>query len=112
MLVPVAWLDSPRVVLPGGGTPIPAVGSLPEQVVASLAHSATAVFIVNLTGGYVDILIGPPGQEKLLCGSVGATPQQREFSNIPKGSRISLRSIDGTTITTGSFYCEFLADLH
>lgn len=105
-LTPVAFIDSPQV-LDCSVTSIPGSGSSPLQVVSSLKKSTAAVRIIDSLGEYVGLYVGKAGFE-VLTAIIGAGAPDYVECVIPKGSRVTLRNMATTAISTGSVCITFL----
>lgn len=89
---------------------IPAASSPPLQVVASLAKTAYRIKVDNGIGTeFIGFYKGAIGQE-VLIGSTGSLGVSYIETNVARGSRISIRSLGPTVLTTGTLMTEFLAD--
>lgn len=107
VLLPVAFMDAPQV-LNTNVTPIPGSGSSPLQIVSNLGtRMAYAIDYADSTGDYIGVYVGPAGQEQLVT-IIGGGVVSRAFCVIPVYSRISLRSITASPITTGNISCIFM----
>lgn len=105
---PLFFFDPP-IVLDTTVTPIPGSGSSPLQVVAnSGATSTVAVDYVDTTGDYIGVYIGSSGHETLLC-LIGNGLSTRAWGHVNANSRISLRSMTATPITSGKLSCSFMS---
>lgn len=106
-LFPVFFIDPPKI-LDSSVTNIPGSGSLPLQVVANSGlKSAYEVQYIDTTGDYIGLYTGLVGSEVLRCiiggGLVSSTPVV-----IAINSRVSLRSMTASPITTGKLTLTFL----
>ena len=107
MFLTVAYFDAP-LINDCTVTAIPGAASSPLQVVASLPNPAEAIQFIDSTGKYIGVYMGGVGQE-VLAGVIGGSATQVSLmKTIPKGSRVSLRSVGTSPITTGSLFCSFL----
>lgn len=105
-LVVFSFIDPPEV-LDAVVTPIPGKASPPMQIVASLSRTVYAICIQNGVGtDFLALYRGPVGQEKLICGT-GVAGVYREDVFIPKGTRISIRSLSPVVINTGAIFIQF-----
>ena len=100
----IFFFDAPQV-LDCSVTPIPGSASLPLQVVASSAYPIGKILIDESIGTYVGLYTGLVGAEVLKC-ILASDDHQDVF--IPSGTRISLRSMDSSSITVGAICCQFL----
>lgn len=106
-LFPIFFIDPPSI-LNTFVTNIPGSGSSPLQVVAnSGVKAAFAISYIDTTGDYIGVYVGSPGNEILLTiiggGQVSVVP-----AVIAVGSRVSLRSLSASAITTGYLALTFL----
>lgn len=108
LLYPAVWFDSPKVLdcsivinnIPGAASP-------PLEVIASAETLIYAVHTIESTNEFIGIYMGAAGQEVLRCIVGGSTPTVIDAS-FAKGSRISVRSMGTTAITSGSVCCQFM----
>lgn len=106
-LLPIAFLDSPKVI-DTAVTPIPGSGSLPLQVVANLGVKATlAIDYLDTTGDFIGVYSGAANFEQLTT-IIGGGTTNRAYVVLPAKSRISLRSITASPITSGYLSCIFM----
>lgn len=106
-LFPIYFIDPPQV-LNTFVTNIPGSGMSPLQVVANSGlRSAYAIGYIDTTGDYIGVYLGASGHEALLTivggGQVSYVP-----AVIPAGSRVSIRSMTASAITTGYLTLTFL----
>jgi hypothetical protein len=107
MVCVVDYFDPP-VVLDAAVTAIPGSGSFPVQVVSSLAGDVCAVEVRDGIGTeFIGVYRGAPGSEVLVC-VVGGPGNSKIEARIPGASRVSLRSMNSTAITSGSLCVMFL----
>lgn len=85
---------------------IPASASLPLEVVASLAADVYAVQSVEDIGEFIGLYSGPASSEVLECILPLGGGEVRV--NIPAGTRVSLRHMKNTAITTDFIALNFL----
>jgi hypothetical protein len=98
---PTVFFDSPEIVN-CAVTPIPGSGSAPMQVIAdSGVKSAVAIDFIDTTGDFIGVYIGAGGHETLLC-IIGNGQISRAWGLFPAHSRVSLRSMTTSSITTGT----------
>lgn len=98
---PIAFFDSPEIVNTGV-TPIPGSGSPPLQVIADSGFkSAVAIDYIDTTGDFIGVYIGTIGNETLLC-IIGNGQSSRAWAVFAAHSRVSLRSMTATPITSGT----------
>lgn len=98
--IPIAFFDPP-IVLDTSVTPIPASSQLPLQVIANTGVSTGVGINYNdTTGDFIGVYIGPSGSEQLLC-VIGNGLTSQGWAKVPPNSRISLRSMRNTSITSG-----------
>lgn len=106
-LYPIYFIDPPKI-LDSGVTNIPGSASLPVQVVANSGlKAAHAIDYIDTTGDYIGVYTGLTGVEVLRCiiggGLVSTAPVV-----IAANSRVSLRSMTATAITTGKLTMSFM----
>lgn len=83
-------------------TPIPSNASLPLQVIADSGfRSAVAIDYIDTTGDFIGVYLGAPGEETLLC-IIGNGLAHRAWGVFTAHSRVSLRSMTTSAITTGT----------
>ena len=104
----IANIDPPEV-LDCAVTPIPGSGSAPLQVVESLAERANGILVYDATDQYIGVYLGPAGSERFLCNLGSSHPLTLSVA-IPKGTRVSLRSMQPDPITIGGLSIQFLGD--
>lgn len=98
---PICFFDSPQIVN-CSVTPIPGSGSPPLQVILnSGTRSAVAIDYMDTTGDFIGVYLGQPGQETLLC-IIGNGLTTRAWGVFAAQSRVSLRSMTASAITSGS----------
>lgn len=106
-IFPIAFFDPPQV-LDTGVTSIPGSGSSPLQVVADLGFKAAfAIDYIDTTGDYIGVYTGTSGHEVLKC-IIGNGLSERAWIVLAAHSRISLRSMSVTAITSGKLMCMFM----
>lgn len=100
----VDQLDTP--LLDTSGTNIPASASLPLEVVASTAAIVRKLVQVDDIGEFIGIYTGPASSEVLLAVMpLGGGEME---VNIPASTRISLRNMQNSAISTGMISINFL----
>lgn len=98
---PIAFFDPPQI-LTASVTPIPGSGSPPLQVIAdSGLRSAVAIDYIDTTGDFIGVYIGAVGHETLLC-IIGNGQNDRAWGVFAAHSRVSLRSMTASAITSGT----------
>lgn len=98
---PICFFDSPQI-LNCSVTPIPGAASLPLQVIAdSGTRSSVAIDYIDTTGDFIGVYLGPVGFETLLC-VIGNGLTTRAWGVFAAHSRVSLRSMTTSSITSGS----------
>ena len=100
------FMDTPRV-FDCAVTPIPGSGSPTIQVVASLKYKASRIQVRDAVGKWFEVFIGPVGFETPI-GVVGGGVTSHLDVEVAARSRVSVRSSDGSPITTGTFSLTFL----
>jgi hypothetical protein len=93
-------------LLDTSSTNIPGSGSSPVQVVATLAANVKRILVVEDIGEYYGLYTGAAASEVLKCViplGGGEVPVE-----INSGTRISLRSMTTTAISTGKIAINFL----
>lgn len=99
----------PPIILDAAVTPIPAVTDPPLQVIAELEFFVSRVMFYDGIGEWIGLYIGPVGQEVLFGVVGGQGPQEiKDIQLIPK-SRISVRSLTTSPITSGEILCKFFS---
>lgn len=97
---PIAFFDAPEI-LNASVTPIPGSGGNPLQVIADSGFkSAIAIDFIDTTGDFIGVYLGGSGQETLLC-VIGGGLNSRSYGVFAAHSRVSLRSMTATSITSG-----------
>ena len=96
--------DSPAI-FDASITNIPAVNEAPLEVISSHQYKTNRVHVIDAIGQYMEILIGPPGQEMPLH-AIGNRNEIYFAADIPKGARVSIRSLS-TRITSGTLILTF-----
>lgn len=105
---PICFIDPPAI-LNAAVTPIPGSGSSPLQVIADTgARSAGAIDYIDTTGDFIGVYIGGIGLESLLC-IIGNGLSSRSLAAIAPHSRLSLRSLTATSITSGHLTCAVMS---
>lgn len=100
---PICFFDSPEIIT-ASVTPIPAASAPPLEVIADSGFkSAVAIDYIDTTGDFIGVYIGSVGQEKLLC-IIGNGQSGRSWGVFAAHSRVSLRSMSSSSITSGSVY--------
>lgn len=103
-LTVVDQLDTP--LLDTASPNIPASSGNPLEVVASTAATVREINIVDDIGAFYGIYTGAALSEVLLCvAPLGGGSLQ---VNIPSGTRISLRAMENTAISSGKVAINFL----
>lgn len=98
---PICFFDAPEIIN-ASVTPIPSSGSFPLQVIAdSGTKSAVAIDYIDTTGDFIGVYLGLVGLEKLLC-IIGNGQNSRAWGVFPAHSRVSLRSMTASSITSGT----------
>lgn len=98
---PVAFFDAPQIVNTSV-TPIPGSGSSPLQVIADTGvRSGVAIDYMDTTGDFIGVYLGSIGNERLLC-IIGNGLTTRAWGVFAAHSRVSLRSMTASAITSGS----------
>ncbi len=93
-------------LLDTASTNIPASSGNPVQVVASLAAAAKKIISVEDIGEYIGLYTGPALGEILYCIlPLGGGEMQ---VSIPAATRISLRAMNNTAITSSKIALNFL----
>ena len=93
-------------ILDTSSTAIPGSASLPLQVVASTAADTQKVISVEDIGEYIGLYTGAASSEVLKCIlPLGGGEVQVD---IPSGTRISLRAIETSAISTGKISINFI----
>jgi hypothetical protein len=106
-IFPIAFFDPPQV-LSASATNIPGSGSSPLQVIANIGPKAAfAIDYIDSTGDYIGVYIGASGFETFGC-VIGGGLNTRAWLVIPAQSRVSLRSMSATPITSGQLMCAFV----
>lgn len=103
----VDYFDSPEV-LDAAVTSIPGSGGAFLQVVASLYLSCYRISIRDgIQDRLIGLYVGAPGSEALAY-ILGMDPGRNVDIYIPKGSRISLRSMGATAVSSGDLCILFM----
>lgn len=98
-LFPICFMDTP--VLNSSVHNIPGSGSAPLQVIAkSGVKAAYAVDYLDTTGENIGVYLGPANNETLAC-ILGGGAISRAQVVIAANSRVSVRSMEASTITNG-----------
>ena len=106
-LFPIYYIDAPQV-LNTAVTNIPGSGSSPLQVVANSGHKAAyGIQFMDQTGDSIGVYTGPVGQE-VLKTIIGNGLNEIVPVVIPASSRVSLRSMTASSITSGNITIIFL----
>lgn len=85
---------------------IPASASSPLQIVASTAAAVNRLVSVEDIGEFIGVYTGAPASEVLLCVlPLGGGEIQ---ANIPAGTRVSLRNMKNSAITSGFIAINFV----
>jgi hypothetical protein len=102
------FIDAPQV-LDATVTPIPANTSSPLQIVANLSTEIQGFEVGDgIQQGFIGVYVGDVGQEVLVDIIGGPSHPERHIA-IAKGSRISLRSMNAQSMTTGLLKLVFIA---
>lgn len=101
----VDLFDTP--LLDTSGTNIPGSASNPVQVVASLAAAVKAVDIMDTTGGWIGLYTGAALSEVLKM-VIGPGMDRTVEVAIPAATRISLRSLTTSAISSGEVSINFI----
>jgi hypothetical protein len=99
------FFDPPEV-LDCAVTAIPGSGSSPTQVIAALPFDTARMLICDGIGEFVGIYVGAPGLEALVAIACGGRNYEVE-AFLQRGSRISLRSMSTSPITSGNLCVKF-----
>lgn len=106
-IYPVAYFDPPAV-LDASITNIPAISSSFLQVIANIGvKAAYAIDYIDTTGQFIGVYYGTPGNESLAT-VIGGGLNSRAWCVIPARSRVALRSMEATAITSGNLCCIFM----
>lgn len=104
---PVTFMDAPQV-LNASVTAIPGSGSLPLQVVSDTGKKAVySLQYIDSTGDYIGVYLGKVGVETLSV-IIGGGHNTTIPCLMAVHSRVSLRSITASPITSGYLSCNFL----
>lgn len=99
-VIPIAFFDPPQVI-DTSVTPIPANSSNPLQVIANTGlNIGLGISFNDTTGTLIGVFIGSAGQESLAC-IIGNGLSGQAWGRIPPYSRVSLRSMSSSSITSG-----------
>jgi hypothetical protein len=101
----VDLFDTP--LLDTSGTNIPGSASNPVQVVASLAAAVKAVDIMDTTGGWIGLYTGAALSEVLKM-VIGPGMDRTVEVALPAATRISLKSLTATAISSGEVSINFI----
>lgn len=94
------FFDSPGFI-DASATPIPDSGSSPLQVIAdSGPQTSIGIHYNDSTGDFVGVYFGAVGAEKLAC-IIGNGQTSTAWGTIPARSRVSIRSMTTSQITSG-----------
>lgn len=94
-------------VLDTSVTNIPASSGNPVQIVASLAGDVQKVYPIDDIGEYIGLYTGAALSEVLACIlPLGGGPAIEV--TIPSGTRVSLRAMENTAITSGKIALNFI----
>lgn len=106
-LVVADYFDSPEV-LDASVTPIPNALGAPIQVVASLAKTVYGLSVGDgISQYFIGLYKGPAGSESLVC-VLGAGTLLNIPVFLPRGTRVSLRSMTSDVISSGVLCVLFL----
>ena len=98
--IPIAFFDPPEV-FNAAVTPIPALADPPIQVISDSGISiGSAIFFSDTTNAIIGVYTGPVGKEILAC-IIGGGISSLSYGVFPSHSRVSLRSLVNTAITSG-----------
>lgn len=98
---PTVFFDPPEIITMSV-TPIPGSGSSPLQVIADSGFkSAVAIDYLDTSGDFIGVYLGASGHEILLC-IIGNGQTDRAWGVFPAHSRVSLRSMTASSITSGT----------
>lgn len=100
------YMDTPEV-LDASVTPIPGSGSSPLQVVSAMAIGCSKVSFYDGVGQYIGIYKGAAGSETLVC-IIGGGGSNQSPCMISFNQRVSVRSMEAASITSGSLCLQFL----
>lgn len=104
-LAPADQIDS-TPLLDTSSSNIPASSSAPLQVVATSAAIIRKIISVEDIGEFIGVYTGAPASEVLLCVlPLGGGEME---VNIPASTRLSLRNMKNSAITTGFIALNFL----
>lgn len=101
----VDLLDTP--LLDASSTNIPGSAASPVEVVATLAAAVKKIQILDTTGGFFGVYTGAAASEVLKL-VVGPGSDQTIDASIAAGTRISLRSMTTSAITSGNVAINFI----
>ena len=106
-IFPICFLDAPQI-LTASVTNIPAIGGTPLQVIADTGtRAAFAIDFVDTTGDFIGVYTGTPGNEILRC-IIGGGLNSRAWVVIAAHSRVSLKSMTTSPITSGRLTCTLM----
>lgn len=88
-------------------TNVPASGGSPQTLVASLAATVKAIQIFDTTGGFIGVYTGAAASE-VLKFVFGPGSDQTVDVSIASGTRISIRNLQNSAISTGMIAMNFL----
>lgn len=99
-VIPIAYPDPPYVI-DTSVTNIPAISSLPLQIIEDTGfQTGVGVVFNDSTGAFIGVYLGRPSFETLIC-IVGNGISGQAWGCIPANSRISLRSMTNSAINFG-----------
>ena len=98
-------MDDPALLV-ASDTPIPKNTDPPLEVVAITPDHIAKVKIVDRIQQYVELLKGPDDNLEFVCLIAGGGVYEKNVY-VKKGSRLSLRSLEGDEINTGRLFIEF-----
>ncbi len=101
----LSFFDPPRV-FDCTVTPIPGSASAPLQVIEALPMRVTRIIINDGVGDYVGLYTGGVGEEILRAVIASGTVYDIKLV-IPKGTRVSLKSMTSAALTTGNLCITF-----
>lgn len=106
-LQPIGFLDPPKVI-DTAVTNIPGSASLPLQVISNIGNKAAlAIDYIDTTGDFIGVYIGAISVEQLIT-IIGGGVNYRAYVVIPAKSRVSLKSVTASAITSGYLSCIFM----
>jgi hypothetical protein len=106
---PVCLFDDPAV-LDFASNNCPASNESAYQVVASTPAEISRIHPIDGAQEHIALLVGAPGSEVVIYPF--GNPNDRMIAlrtPIPAGSRLSIRSLTTSRITTGTLFCAFFS---